>query len=75
MRHTDDKTREESVDPSHYQGLWYHHGDISLHHAHHALHHSRIGHGICWWLPSVLWLRKEASVLVSGDQVCLARLK
>lgn len=68
---TDDKPREEGVDPAHDECLWYHHGHVALHHAHHAFHGCRIAHGIRSRLAPLLGLCQELALLVCLHHVAL----
>lgn len=72
---TNDKAREECIDPAHDESLGDHHSDIAFHRAHHTLHHSRIRHWIWPWLSSALRVGKKRSIFVGLDEVGFAVLE
>ena len=72
---TDDKTREEGIDPSHDQRLRNHHSHISLHHAHHAFHGRRVAHRIRPRLAPLVRLSQELAFLVRRHHVRLPSLE
>lgn len=69
---TDNKSREEGIDPPHNQRLWDHHSHLALHHAHHTLHGRRITHGVWSRFPSQLRLSQELSLVVRLHHVGFA---
>lgn len=75
VSHTDHKSREERVDPAHYQSLRDHHHHVPLEHAHHSLHGSWIRHRVRGRLAAVVGVLEELSAAEAGDQVVFTSLK
>lgn len=75
MQPTDDKAREEGIDPAHDQGLRDHHHHVSLEHSHHSFHTRRVGHGVRGRLPTVVGVLEKCAVAESGNHVVLAHLE
>lgn len=74
-RLTDHKTSKKGIDPTHNQGLWYHHRHISLHHTHHSLHGRWVRHRIRRRFAPALRILEECSILECRHQVGLAGIK
>jgi hypothetical protein len=75
MQHTDDKAREESIDPAHDQGLRDHHHHVSLKHSHHSFHTRGVSHGIRGGLATVVGVLQKCAVAESSNHVVLAHLE
>lgn len=75
MQHTDNKAREEGIDPAHDQGLRDHHHHVSLKHSHHSFHACGVGHGVRGRLATVVGVLQKCAVAESSNHVALAHLE